>query len=86
MVPGLSRQAWARATWGAWARRCAAQEHQSLYVLGKNISSCAYDALPDTVPQALRDLATSMLQPQPQSRPTIHQLCELCRLHATGAL
>lgn len=53
------------------------QEHQSLYVLGKNITSCTYDPLPSHVSPHLRDLVTAMLQPAPSSRPTIGQVSGL---------
>ncbi|EFJ50934.1 NimA-related protein kinase 7 [Volvox carteri f. nagariensis] len=50
------------------------KENQSLYVLGKLIQNCQYEALPPSVPDELRQLVSSMLQPLPQSRPTIAQL------------
>ncbi|GAX78152.1 hypothetical protein CEUSTIGMA_g5594.t1 [Chlamydomonas eustigma] len=52
------------------------KEHQSLYVLGKNISACTYEQLPDSFEPELRNLVSSMLQPVPQSRPTVGQLVE----------
>ncbi len=52
------------------------QEHQSLYVLGKNISACSYEPLSDSVNPQLRNLVSSMLQPSPQARPTVNQLVE----------
>uniref|UniRef100_A0A7S0RG92 non-specific serine/threonine protein kinase n=1 Tax=Chlamydomonas leiostraca TaxID=1034604 RepID=A0A7S0RG92_9CHLO len=57
------------------------KENQSLYALGKHITSCTYDPLPGAVPQPLRDLVTAMLQPQPQQRPTVAQLVQICQQH-----
>eukprot|EP00199_Chlamydomonas_sp_CCMP681_P007006 CAMPEP_0119109734 /NCGR_PEP_ID=MMETSP1180-20130426/22781_1 /TAXON_ID=3052 ORGANISM="Chlamydomonas cf sp, Strain CCMP681" /NCGR_SAMPLE_ID=MMETSP1180 /ASSEMBLY_ACC=CAM_ASM_000741 /LENGTH=302 /DNA_ID=CAMNT_0007095665 /DNA_START=161 /DNA_END=1069 /DNA_ORIENTATION=+ len=54
------------------------KENQSIYMLGKNISSCTYASLPETVPQALREVVVACLQPSPQQRPTITQLCQVC--------
>ncbi|GIL47477.1 hypothetical protein Vafri_4297, partial [Volvox africanus] len=50
------------------------KENQSLYALGKLIQNCQYEALPPSVPDELRQLVSSMLQPLPHSRPTITQL------------
>jgi hypothetical protein len=58
-----------------------AQENQSLYALGKHITSCTYDPLPPDVPQPLRELVTAMLQPSPQQRPTVGQLVQACQMH-----
>lgn len=55
------------------------KEHQSLYVLGKNITSCTYEPLPSHVAPQFRDLVTAMLQPCPNSRPTINQICEVLK-------
>ncbi|KAG2445744.1 hypothetical protein HXX76_000350 [Chlamydomonas incerta] len=52
------------------------KENQSLYVLGKNIQNCAYEPLPPSVPDELRTLVTSMLQPQPSSRPSITHVAD----------
>jgi len=53
------------------------KEHQSLYVLGKSISSCVYDPLPEETTQPeLKALVSAMLQPNPQERPTVGQLVE----------
>ncbi len=60
----------------AYAHPSALQEHQSLYVLGKNISACSYEPLPESYNPQLRNLVTSMLQPSPQARPTVKQLVE----------
>ena len=55
------------------------KEHLSLYVLGKNISSCTYEPLPESTQPALRALVSAMLQPSPQARPTVGQLVEVVR-------
>jgi hypothetical protein len=54
------------------------QEGQSLYVLGKNINSCTFDPLPESVPIQLRQMVAAMLQPNPQQRPSVHQLVQAC--------
>ena len=61
------------------------QANQSLYILGKTITSCTYEPLPDHVPQAMRDLVTAMLQPSPQARLTVSQLVQACSLCAPAA-
>ena len=48
----------------------------SLYVLGKNITACSYEPLPETTQPELRALVSAMLQPSPQARPTVGQLVE----------
>lgn len=53
------------------------KENQSLYALGKSITSCTYDPLPEQVPSVLRELVTAMLQPSPQARPTIGQIVNI---------
>ena len=52
------------------------QEKQSLYTLGKNISSCTFEPLPDSCPAPLREVAMAMLQAEPLSRPTIEQVSQ----------
>lgn len=54
------------------------KEHQSLYILGKNISACSYEPLPSGNGQdQLQPLISTMLQPNPQARPTIGNLVDL---------
>lgn len=52
---------------------------QSLYSLGKNIQSCVYEPLPPATPPGLAQLVAAMLQPSPQARPTIVDVCYLLR-------
>ncbi len=50
-------------------------------MLGKSIQSCTYEPLPDSVPQELRQLVTSMLQAAPASRPTIAKVASYVDEH-----
>lgn len=61
------------------------KENQTLYMLGKNITSCNYDPLPLDTPQGLKDLVSAMLQQSPQSRPSINQVQQFVVASLSGA-
>merc|ERR1712113_1083987 len=53
------------------------KEGLNFYQLGKNISNCAYEPLPEHLSEQMRSLVTMMMQADPKQRPTaeaVHQI------------
>jgi len=46
------------------------------YTLGKKITTCDYEPLPDSVSPAIRDTVGLLLRSEPQDRPTAQQLLD----------
>ena len=46
-------------------------ENLNFYLLGKKITNCEYEAMPESVPEVMRRLVSGMIQKDPKQRPDV---------------